>query len=182
MVHLFFNLSGILLWYPFPFTRLPIRMAKALGNVTARYRWFAVFYIIFCFFVIPLVVFGLSLAGWQVLVGVLVPIVAVLLFAIAVNVLQKHKPQWLPSCLRSWDFLPLWAHSLEPWDRVVVVIAGRCCCCCKCCNSMTGDEETGKHENKDNGLEMYDNPTMTVEIKEDQKTLDTPENLKATSL
>ncbi|XP_057187094.1 solute carrier family 34 member 2a [Triplophysa rosa] len=182
LVHLFFNLSGILLWYPFPFTRLPIRMAKALGNITAQYRWFAFCYIILCFFAIPLLVFGFSLAGWQVLVGVLVPIVVVLVFAIVVNVLQKHKPQWLPSCLRSWDFLPLWAHSLEPWDRVVVVMAARCCCCCKCCNSMTGDGETGKHENKDNGLEMYDNPTITVEIKEDKKTLDAPEILKATSL
>ncbi|KAA0722473.1 Sodium-dependent phosphate transport protein 2B [Triplophysa tibetana] len=182
LVHLFFNLSGILLWYPFPFTRLPIRMAKALGNVTAQYRWFAICYIILCFFALPLLVFGLSMAGWQVLVGVLVPIVVVLLFAIVVNVLQKHKPQWLPSCLQSWDFLPLWAHSLEPWDRVVVVMAARCCCCCKCCNSMTEDEETGKPENKDNRLEMKDNPTIPAEIKEEKKTLDTPEILKGTSL
>uniref|UniRef100_A0A9J7ZXE5 Solute carrier family 34 member 2a n=1 Tax=Cyprinus carpio carpio TaxID=630221 RepID=A0A9J7ZXE5_CYPCA len=131
LVHLFFNLSGIVLWYPIPFTRLPIRMAKALGQLTAQYRWFSGFYIIACFFAFPLLVFGLSLAGWQVLVGVLVPIVAVLIFVIIVNILQKHKPQWLPSVLRSWDFLPQWAHSLEPWDRVVTIMAARCCCCCK---------------------------------------------------
>uniref|UniRef100_A0A672LTH1 Sodium-dependent phosphate transport protein 2B-like n=1 Tax=Sinocyclocheilus grahami TaxID=75366 RepID=A0A672LTH1_SINGR len=123
LVHLFFNLSGILLWYPIPFTRLPIRMAKALGQLTAQYRWFSGVYIIFCFFAFPLVVFGLSLAGWLVLVGVLVPIVVVLIFIIVVNSLQKHKPQWLPSILQSWDFLPLWAHSLEPWDRVVTTMA-----------------------------------------------------------
>ncbi|KAK9980724.1 hypothetical protein ABG768_000313 [Culter alburnus] len=182
LVHLFFNLSGILLWYPLPFTRIPIRMAKALGQITAEYRWFSGFYIIFCFFALPLFVFGLSLAGWQVLVGVLVPIVAVLIFAIIVNILQKHKPQWLPSALRSWNFLPLWAHSLEPWDRVVSIIAAHCCCCCKCCNLTEEDEEKGKHENMDHGIEMYDNPTMTDEIKEAKKTSDSCEILKATTL
>ncbi|XP_016106019.1 sodium-dependent phosphate transport protein 2B-like [Sinocyclocheilus grahami] len=174
LVHLFFNLSGIVLWYPIPFTRLPIRLAKALGQLTAQYRWFSGFYIIACFFAFPLLVFGLSLAGWQVLVGILVPIVAVLIFVIIVNILQKHKPQWLPSALRSWDFLPQWAHSLEPWDRVVTIMAARCCCCCKCCNVTEKDEETGTHENKDNEIEMCD--------KDAKKTSDSCEILKATSL
>ncbi|XP_050971403.1 solute carrier family 34 member 2a [Labeo rohita] len=181
LVHLFFNLSGILLWYPIPFTRFPVRMAKGLGHITAQYRWFSGFYIIVCFFIFPLVVFGLSLAGWKVLVGVLVPIVAILLFAIIVNIIQNHKPQWLPSALRSWDFLPLWVHSLEPWDRVVTIMAARCCCCCKCCNVTEEDEETGKDENKDHEIEMYDNPTMTDEIKEAKKTSISSEILKATS-
>ncbi|XP_051559290.1 solute carrier family 34 member 2a [Myxocyprinus asiaticus] len=185
LVHLFFNISGILLWYPIPFTRVPIRLAKALGEITAQYRWFAGFYIIICFFVFPLLVFGLSMAGWQVLVGVLVPIVAVLIFAIVVNILQKHKPQWLPSCLRSWDFLPLWAHSLEPWDRVVIMMTTHCCCCCKCCkccNVTEEDEEMEKHEMKNHEIEMYDNPTMAVEINEDKKTSDNSEILRGTSL
>ncbi|KAK7166553.1 hypothetical protein R3I93_006343 [Phoxinus phoxinus] len=182
LVHLFFNLSGILLWYPIPFTRFPIRMAKALGEISAEYRWFSGFYIIFCFFILPLFVFGLSLAGWQVLVGVLVPIVIVVIFAIIVNILQNHKPQWLPSALRSWNFLPLWAYSLEPWDRVVTIIAARCCCCCKCCNTTEGDEEKAKHENMDNGIELYNNPTMTGDIKEAKKTSDNCEILRATSL
>ncbi|XP_026059936.1 solute carrier family 34 member 2a isoform X2 [Carassius auratus] len=181
LVHLFFNLSGIVLWYPIPFTRLPIRMAKALGLLTAQYRWFSGLYIIVCFFIFPLVVFGLSLAGWQVLVGVLVPIVAILILVIIVNLLQKHKPQWLPSVLRSWDFLPQWAHSLEPWDRVVTIMAARCCCCCKCCNVTEEVKETGTQENKDNVIEMFDNPTKNAEIKEAKKTSDSCEILKATS-
>ncbi|XP_077061178.1 solute carrier family 34 member 2a isoform X2 [Siphateles boraxobius] len=181
LVHLFFNISGILLWYPIPFTRFPIRMAKAVGEISAKYRWFSGIYIIFCFFALPLFVFGLSLAGWQVLVGVLVPIVAVLIFAIIVNILQKHKPQRLPSALRSWNFLPLWAHSLEPWDRVVTIMVAHCCCCCKCCNVTEEDEEKGKHENMDHGIELYDNPTMTDEIKDAKKTSDNCEILRATS-
>merc|ERR1719357_1439010 len=63
LVHFLFNISGIILWYPIPFTRIPIRLAKSLGNVTATYRWFAAVYIICCFFILPLFVFSLSLAG-----------------------------------------------------------------------------------------------------------------------
>ncbi|MCQ7855569.1 sodium-dependent phosphate transport protein 2, partial [Salmonella enterica] len=56
LCHFFFNISGIILWYPIPFTRLPIRLAKGLGNISAKYRWFAVFYLIFFFFLTPLTV------------------------------------------------------------------------------------------------------------------------------
>ncbi|XP_052320324.1 sodium-dependent phosphate transport protein 2B-like [Oncorhynchus keta] len=127
-----------------PFTRIPIRLAKALGDITAEYRWFAGVYIISCFFLLPLFVFGLSMAGWKVLVGVGVPIVALLIIIIIVNVLQARLPSCLPAVLHSWDFLPLWAHSLEPWDRVVAVVAAKCCCCCKCC--QTGPEEEEEEE------------------------------------
>ncbi|XP_008049971.2 sodium-dependent phosphate transport protein 2B [Carlito syrichta] len=65
LCHFFFNISGILLWYPIPFTRLPIRLAKGLGSISAKYRWFAIFYLVFVFFLTPLAVFGLSLAGWH---------------------------------------------------------------------------------------------------------------------
>jgi len=44
--------------------RFPIPMAKKLGEITAEYRWFAVVYIVSAFFLIPLIVFALSLAGW----------------------------------------------------------------------------------------------------------------------
>ncbi|GLD66383.1 sodium-dependent phosphate transport protein 2B-like isoform X1, partial [Lates japonicus] len=133
LVHFLFNISGIILWYPIPFTRVPIRLAKGLGNITATYRWFAAVYIICCFFLLPVFVFSLSLAGWQVLVGVGVPVVVLLIIIVVINVLQKRKPGCLPAVLRSWDFLPLWAHSLAPWDKVVGVITAKCCCCCKCC-------------------------------------------------
>uniref|UniRef100_A0A8D2N120 Sodium-dependent phosphate transport protein 2A n=1 Tax=Zonotrichia albicollis TaxID=44394 RepID=A0A8D2N120_ZONAL len=65
LCHFFFNISGILLWYPLPFTRLPIRMAKALGERTAKYRWFAVLYLIICFLLLPSLIFGISMAGWR---------------------------------------------------------------------------------------------------------------------
>uniref|UniRef100_A0A673JMN0 Sodium-dependent phosphate transport protein 2B n=1 Tax=Sinocyclocheilus rhinocerous TaxID=307959 RepID=A0A673JMN0_9TELE len=134
LCHFFFNISGILLWYPIPFTRIPIRLAKALGNCTAKYRWFAALYLILIFLLFPLAVLGLSIAGWQVLVGVGVPVLVLAIFVIVVNIMQKHCPRFLPSFLRSWDFLPTPLHSLKPWDRVVTAsmtfCRTRCCCCC----------------------------------------------------
>ncbi|XP_043918096.1 sodium-dependent phosphate transport protein 2B [Protopterus annectens] len=134
LCHFFFNISGIILWYPIPFTRIPIRLAKGLGNCTADYRWFAVVYLIICFAVMPLGVFGLSMAGWQVLVGVGVPIVALIVVIIVINILQSKLPNLLPAFLRNWNFLPSWLHSLKPWDVVISVVTG-CCrrCCCSCC-------------------------------------------------
>ncbi|XP_048220478.1 sodium-dependent phosphate transport protein 2B [Perognathus longimembris pacificus] len=137
LCHFFFNISGILLWYPIPFTRLPIRLAKGLGNISAKYRWFAVFYLIFFFFLTPLAVFGLSLAGWPVLVGVGVPIVLLLLLVVCLRMLQARCPRILPLRLRDWNFLPTWMHSLKPWDRYISLATTcfqrRCCCCCRVC-------------------------------------------------
>ncbi|XP_074066687.1 sodium-dependent phosphate transport protein 2C [Macrotis lagotis] len=126
LIHLFFNMAGILLWYIVPAFRLPILLAKKFGNVTARYRWVAGVYLLFSFFLIPLVVFGLSIAGGVVLAAVGGPLLALLAFIILINLMQRHRPTWLPRCLRSWAFLPLWLHSLQPWDRAIT----RCCKCC----------------------------------------------------
>uniref|UniRef100_A0A667G4Z4 Sodium-dependent phosphate transport protein 2B n=1 Tax=Lynx canadensis TaxID=61383 RepID=A0A667G4Z4_LYNCA len=137
LCHFFFNISGILLWYPIPFTRLPIRLAKGLGNISAEYRWFAIFYLIFFFFLTPLAVFGLSLAGWPVLVGVGAPIILVILLVVVLRFLQSRYPRILPRKLQSWDFLPLWMHSLKPWDELIFLLTGccqtRCCFCCRVC-------------------------------------------------
>ncbi|XP_007535177.1 LOW QUALITY PROTEIN: sodium-dependent phosphate transport protein 2B [Erinaceus europaeus] len=137
LCHFFFNISGILLWYPIPFTRLPIRMAKGLGNISAKYRWFAVVYLVVVFFLSPLAVFGLSLAGWQVLVGVGVPIVLGIVLIVVIRLLQSRCPSVLPSKLRSCSCLPLCMRSLKPWDGAVTVLTTccqrRCCCCCRVC-------------------------------------------------
>jgi sodium-dependent phosphate cotransporter len=38
LCHLLFNVTGILIFYPIPFLRWPIAMAKFLGETTAKYR------------------------------------------------------------------------------------------------------------------------------------------------
>jgi sodium-dependent phosphate cotransporter len=115
-----------------------------------------------------------------VLVGVGVPIVALLIIIIIVNVLQARLPSCLPAVLHSWDFLPLWAHSLEPWDRVVAVVAAKCCCCCKCC--QTGLEEEEEKGGGGHFLEMYDNPAMMNGVDWGEKREDKEDVLKATQL
>ena len=61
--HLFFNLSGICLFYViWPLRALPIKASRFLGNTTAEYKWFAPFYLFMCFFLIPLIFFGISTA------------------------------------------------------------------------------------------------------------------------
>ncbi|KAF3828372.1 hypothetical protein GH733_005069 [Mirounga leonina] len=126
LCHFFFNISGILLWYPVPCTRLPIRMAKALGKRTAKYRWFAVLYLLLCFLLLPSLVFGVSMAGWRAMVGVGAPFGALLAFVVLVSVLQNRSPSHLPKWLQTWDFLPRWMHSLQPLDRLIT----RATLCC----------------------------------------------------
>ncbi|KAG9346795.1 hypothetical protein JZ751_007114, partial [Albula glossodonta] len=126
LCHFFFNILGILLWYPLPFMRFPIRMAKALGERTAKYRWFAVVYLIACFLLLPSLVFSLSMAGWRAMVGVAVPSTTIMLFVLIINILQSHRPHLLPRKLHSWDFLPVWARSLQPLDALITRVTLNC--------------------------------------------------------
>ncbi|XP_052036995.1 sodium-dependent phosphate transport protein 2C isoform X3 [Apodemus sylvaticus] len=143
LIHFFFNLAGILLWYLVPVLRLPIPLAKRFGDLTAQYRWVAIVYLLFTFLLLPLAAFGLSLAGGTVLAAVGGPLVGLVLLIILVNVLQRHRPSWLPRCLQSWAWLPLWLHSLEPWDRLVT----GCCPCRACSNSHMTSKVAHCYEN-----------------------------------
>ncbi|XP_009316817.1 PREDICTED: sodium-dependent phosphate transport protein 2A [Pygoscelis adeliae] len=122
LCHFFFNISGILLWYPLPSPRLPIRMAKALGERTAKYRWFAVLYLIVCFLLLPSLIFGISMAGWQALLGVGAPFLGLFFFVGLVN----HSPAEQCSGAQPgphhqvidrgrWRDLPITACSSTPW-------------------------------------------------------------------
>merc|ERR1711998_733842 len=62
--HLFFNLTGIVIWYGiWPMRRIPINAAKFLGDTTAKYRWFALAYLAVCFFIVPAIIMGISIAS-----------------------------------------------------------------------------------------------------------------------
>jgi len=61
LAHLFFNLCGIAIWYPIPFMRrVPLNGAKALGKWTNRSRLVPPIYVLVAFFIIPLLLLGLS--------------------------------------------------------------------------------------------------------------------------
>ena len=128
LVHLFFNVTAIILWYPIPLLRnVPIRGAKALGNTTAKYKWFAVLYLIMVFFLIPLLLLGLSLADFWALMSFIIFVAIIVVLVIAINILQNRKPSWLPSSMRTWEFLPIWIRSLQPYDKFMTKYLLFCC-------------------------------------------------------
>ena len=148
--HLFFNLSGILLFYPIPFFRYPVAMAKFLGNETAKYRWFAVLYLILSFFIFPAVVFGLSMISWKVMAGLLSPVAALVVVIAVVKLLQRKAPKCLPAVLRDWKFLPEPFRSLQPYDRIIGKVKNIPICCkshsrqkCKLVETETNDTKIG---------------------------------------
>jgi sodium-dependent phosphate cotransporter len=67
LCHLFFNLFGILLWYPAPVMRnVPLNMCKFLGRMTANDTYGKVFPLIYTFtvfFIIPGIAYGIASAA-----------------------------------------------------------------------------------------------------------------------
>ncbi|KAK7103201.1 sodium-dependent phosphate transport protein 2B-like [Littorina saxatilis] len=123
--HLFFNISGILIFYPFPFFRPAIPAAKFLGNTTAKYRWFAIVYLICMFFAFPAIVFGLSIIDtWMLMI--LVPIAVVSVLVGIIKCIQAKRRKVLPKKLQDWKFLPEPMRSLRPFDNCMKKI-----CFCK---------------------------------------------------
>jgi sodium-dependent phosphate cotransporter len=60
--HLIFNLSGILLVYPIRQIRnIPLRMARALAELTSRARGLAIIYLVLVFYILP----GLVILVWR---------------------------------------------------------------------------------------------------------------------
>ncbi|KAL7531607.1 hypothetical protein ACHAWF_003848 [Thalassiosira exigua] len=61
LAHFFFNIFGIIIWYPVPrMRRVPIAMAKALGKATRWWRRFPFLYLAVVFFALPLILLGIS--------------------------------------------------------------------------------------------------------------------------
>ena len=61
LVHLFFNLTGIAIWYPIPFMRrIVLRISALLGKATRHWRSFPAVFILIMFFLLPLILLGIS--------------------------------------------------------------------------------------------------------------------------
>src|SRR5438128_2320258 len=106
--HLLFNVTGILIFYPIPWMRFPIPLARMLGNTTVKYRWFSIFYLITMFFLLPFSVFALSCAGHVVFGLVGIPVAFALFVVVVINIIQSKRKSWLPFTLQTWDWLPMW--------------------------------------------------------------------------
>eukprot|EP00930_Biecheleria_cincta_P098175 TRINITY_DN89854_c0_g1_i1.p1 TRINITY_DN89854_c0_g1~~TRINITY_DN89854_c0_g1_i1.p1 ORF type:complete len:862 (-),score=155.86 TRINITY_DN89854_c0_g1_i1:32-2572(-) len=98
--HLCFNLVGMLLWFPIPIVRrVPLSMARFLGNMAADLRWFPFAYIAAVFGVLPAILFLLSLAGVAAVAVVGCIMFLSLLGLIALIALRLNRPQALPRSL-----------------------------------------------------------------------------------
>jgi len=124
LVHLMFNLTGIMLFYPVPCMRWPISVARTLGNVTSQYRWFALLYLAGMFFLFPLTLFGLSMAGPIPLYVFVSLVLFLIFFCVVVNNLQVSGPAYLPTVLHNWNFLPSF-FFLPFWDEAIMRLS--CC-------------------------------------------------------
>jgi sodium-dependent phosphate cotransporter len=61
LAHLFFNITGIVIWYPIPFMRnVPLHAARQLGKGTRIWKGFPLVYIGVMFFLVPLIFLGIS--------------------------------------------------------------------------------------------------------------------------
>ena len=119
--HFFFNIIGILIFYPVKRFRIPLKIAKSMGELVAVHKWFGLVYILMTFLILPLVAIGLSFAGMTVYTAVCIISIVFILIIVTINKLQGYQNgRFLPcSFLMTWNFLPLWLHSLEPYDNLI---------------------------------------------------------------
>jgi len=60
--HLFFNVTGLIIWYPIPFMRhIMIRLSQKLGKIVRSWRGFPILFIVVVFFLIPIALLGISI-------------------------------------------------------------------------------------------------------------------------
>ena len=61
LAHLFFNLTGVLIWFPIPFMRaIPLTIARFNGRTARGWRLYPFLYISVAFLLVPLVLLGIS--------------------------------------------------------------------------------------------------------------------------
>ena len=118
LVHVLFNVIGLMLWGIVPFMRkVPLSIAVFGGIRAEKYRWWGVVYLVTMFLVIPVGVFGISLAS-PLAASIIIAVVVFAAIVVAViNQIRRCKPGILPEFLKSWKWLPIWCRSLEPYDR-----------------------------------------------------------------
>jgi sodium-dependent phosphate cotransporter len=109
MCHLFFNISGILIWYPIVYMRrVPIRIARYLGERSAERKWFGVAYLVVVFVIMPLILLGLAAIS-DILLYVVFGLFVLFLLCLQTLVVMQSTPmlsKYLPVKMQTWDFLP----------------------------------------------------------------------------
>merc|ERR1711915_249106 len=76
-------------------------------------------YLLLAFFLLPLIIFALSLIGPLALYLTLIPTALIIIFVTIINILQRKAHKRLPKVLQTWEFLPEPLRLLEPLDRMI---------------------------------------------------------------
>lgn len=90
----------------------------------------------------PAVLLGISFLPQPAMLTVLGILVVFFGSITLINVLQVKYPRVLPQKLKTWNFLPLWLHSLRPYDRVMTDTLSKIPGCKKCFKKS--EEEDGE--------------------------------------
>ena len=106
-------------------SEVPKNLARKLGNIVAKHRWFSVVYLFSVFDVFPGIILGLSVAGWEVLAGIIVPLIIFVLAIVFINIMQVKRKHWLPVRLQDWVWLPKPLRSLEPYEKMIEQLTNR---------------------------------------------------------
>lgn len=100
--HLFFNIIGILIWFPLPFMRkISLISAKRLGMLISKYYWFGVFYILFTFLFLPTLLLGVSFLFDVNLVGLIFGVILILAILV-LTLLMFFKFEIIVEKLQKW--------------------------------------------------------------------------------
>lgn len=108
---------------------------------------------------------GLAFAGKVYVICTAFFLIFGFIFVVSVNSLRKY-PRFLPKFLHSWNCLPTWFRSLEPYDRVFSK-----CICCERLFKLTTGEKQDEHETKETVLYPVVNE-VTIQVQ--QPTADPP--------
>lgn len=164
LAHFFFNISGIIIWYPIPFMRkVPLEGARALGKWTRRSRSIPPIYIVVVFFVIPLLLLGLSElfnqgnVGYTVLGSMIVIFVA---FGIGKFVWWWKKQEGREKFLACLDRRQAMSSTKETLPEDMIYLKNK-----------VGQlvEHTGLPEDEEEGVEVEAEPLKAVDEEEPQE-------------
>ncbi|ESO83503.1 hypothetical protein LOTGIDRAFT_56585, partial [Lottia gigantea] len=115
--HLIFSVSSFVLFYVIPYSsRIPLLFAEVLSKKFSKHRWFAFGLITVVFFGLPAVTYGLSLADQHYVISFLSVLVLISLVVSTISFMQAYAPSCLPLCMKTWEFLPEYMRSLEPYE------------------------------------------------------------------
>ncbi|CAJ0609873.1 unnamed protein product [Cylicocyclus nassatus] len=118
-----YNIIGTFMFYLIPWTRkLPIFLARRLGEITDQYRWFIVVFIFLFFVLIPGIVIGLTLLPDYVIVVCFSVLFVLVMLIVVITGMQNHCPGLLPEFLADWNWIPVCFRSLQPYDAMMTKI------------------------------------------------------------